>query len=1070
MAVTFDSMKLSSSPEAKKLLRHWIREGWKYRKRTSPKFAEQVADPKIRQEYKERMRYELNQIETKGFVDYFLVLSDAVRWAKDNEIPVGPARGSAAASLVCYLIRITEIDPMLFPTMLFARFIDPNRLDLPDVDLDFADDRRDEVRQYLVRKYGADRVGNIGNFTRYRGKNSIDDIARVYRLPSWAAETIKGLIVERSGGDARQSESLSDTFEMFPKAAKIAEIWPNFRKAELLEGNYRGLGVHAAGIVISNDPIPNTCAVYTRMKAGSTEPVSVIAYDKDDSEYLGLLKADFLGLSTMGVIGRALKMIGMSLEDLYRIPLTDERTLREFGRNNLVGVFQFEGRATTIVNRDVGPENFSHLADINALSRPGPLFSGMTAKYAAVKHGREEPEKLHPVVDALTGWTYGQIIYQEQVLSIVKDLAGFPIERVGDIRRIISKKLGGMAMANALEEFISGCEATHGINPELARKIWNFIATSSTYSFCVTGDTVLERGGAGWYDSSPEITAEQLWKNANDRSPEGISLSDKIRAGRLKLKSMSDDGRVRLDNLKKITKVKDYRCSKITTATGRSIVVSNDHPILTDRGYKTPHELEPGVMAVVDLGKEAREQEKQDLRRSGVGHGWAAGKTWVDGKRMEIDGRTRLFNEAKEVVSARSGGRCEHCGKIDTGEKHCLEFAHVLQLNDCDGEYRAYHNPDNVLHLCNSCHKTFDWRMQRSRKPRWSFGNPTGFEEIVRIEDAGVHTVYDLEMEGDQHNYIGNGFVNHNNQSHSVSYAMLAFWCMYLKVNYPAEFYAASLAKIGNGKGELWKRTRMILDAQKNGIAVLPPRLRESGLTWSIPQKDTELGAAVGSSNGVILGGFEQVHGIGPVTAKNIVQFREDSKALGEPLEAWSDLLAVKGIGNSTIAKITTFVESDDPYGVNRTADVLNAAREAILGFDVASPTHHSTRTVSKWGLVPMPQVGQHEVVWLGMVRNKNYKDYVEATRTRTGREEAEIIAEMKDPDLRKSCVLQCYDEGDEDVYVRISRWRYPDLESELEKIRLDRDVVIAVGKKREDFGISVHAEMIVVLELEEDE
>lgn len=1041
---------LQASPEHMRLLRHWVKQGWEFRKKNNPSFAEDLKKQGFKA-YKERLNYELGQIQGKGFDSYFLMLSDAVRWAKDNRIPVGPARGSAAASLVAYLLRITEINPMQFPTMLFARFIDPNRLDLPDVDLDFADDRRDEVRKYLVSKYGADRVGNIGNFTRYRGKNSIDDIARVYRIPKWAAEGVKGLIVERSGGDARQSESLSDTFEMFEKAKEFAEMFPNLRKAELLEGNYRGLGVHAAGIVISNTPIDETCAVYTRPKAGSDEPVSVIAYDKKDSEYLGLLKADFLGLTTMGMIGRALDMIGMELQDLYKIPITEPETLKAFKENNLVGVFQFEGRATTIINRDVSPDNFSHLADINALSRPGPLFSGMTAKYVAVKHGREEPERLHPVVDALTDWTYGQIVYQEQVLSIVKDLAGFPMERVGDIRRIISQKLGQMAMANALEEFIEGCRKTHGIKPELAQKIWNFIATSSTYSFCVTGDTVLERGGAGRHDKSPEITAEQLWRNANDRSPQGVPLSDKIRAGKLTLKAMSDDGRVRPDRLKKITRVGEYRCSKITTITGRSITCSNDHPILTDQGYKTPHELEPGMMAIVDLGKEAREQEKQDLRRSGEGHGWAAGMTWVNGQRMEKDGRTRLFEKAKSRKIEELGedwNVCQHCGKINDGTKNCLEWAHILPLNEHDGRYETYHHPNNLLRLCNSCHKKFDYRMNGTRKKRWTFGNPTGMEEIASIEDAGVQPVYDLEMEGDQHNYIGNGFVNHNNQSHSVSYAMLGFWTMHLKIHYPKEFYAASLSKIGNGKGDLWKRGRMILDARKNGIPVLPPRLLESGSSWTA----TEEG---------ILGGFEQVHGIGPKTAESILQFREDSKALGSPLTSWSDLMAVRGIGEKSIEKITEFVASSDPYQVNRTGDILDAARQAISEMDLVQPTHHSTA---------IPQTGEHEVVWVGLVRNMNYKDYVEATRTRTGREEDDIIATMKDPHLRKSCVLQCYDEGDEDVYVRISRWNFPDVEAELEDIVKDQDVVLVVGRKREDFGISIHTRDMVVLKLSDDE
>lgn len=751
-----------------------LRDGWRFRAESND---EMVRSDERTAEYVARLQYEMEQVSEKGFLHYFAMLSDAVSWAKDHKIPVGPARGSAAASLTCYLLRITEVDPMQFPNMLFARFIDPNRLDLPDVDLDFADDRRDEVRKYLVSVYGADRVGNIGNFTRYKGKNSIDDIARVYRIPGYEANAIKDLIVERSGGDARQSESLADTFAMFPKAREVLDRHPEFALAERLEGNYRGLGVHAAGIVISNAPITDTCAVYTRPKANSDQNVTVVAYDKKDTEYLGMLKADFLGLSTMGMIGIALEIIGMDLEDLYRVPITEERTLRAFKDNDLTGIFQFEGRATAIVNADVVPDNFGHLADINALSRPGPLFSGMTAEYCHVKHGRKEAEKLHPVVDRLTGWTYGQIVYQEQVLSIVKDLAGFPMARVGDIRRIISQKLGQMAMANAYQEFEEGCFKTHGIKADLARRIWNFIATSSTYSF---------------------------------------------------------------------------------------------------------------------------------------------------------------------------------------------------------------------------------------------------------------------------------------NQSHSVSYSLLAFWCMYLKLYHPTAFYAAQLTKVGDGKDDLYDRGKLMQDAIRHGITIAPPDIEISGPNWTA-DTDTKR----------VLAGFMQVSGIGPATTKQIIQWRNDEREFREmsadginaPWQ-WGDLIAVKGIGPKTIEKIKDFAESEDPFGIHAVERKIVPVRTAIQNGEdgmemLPAPSHHSTE---------MPRDGVHNVTWLGVARSLNYKDYVEATRTRTGQDEEEIIANMKDPHLRKSCVMRGYDEGDEDVYLRFNRWQYPRFQDALEELNPEEDLILVRGVKREDFGISIHVKDMWVI------
>lgn len=385
-----------SSPEAIKLLRQWLNFGWAFRlKRT-----QNMSMRQNRAEYIKRVEGELDVIISKGFVDYFLVTSDIVRWAKDHKIPVGPARGSAAASVVCYLLRITEVDPVQHPHMLFERFIDPSREEAPDIDLDFDDERRYEIFEYAARKYGQENVGNIANFTRYRGKNSLDDVARAHHIPVWEVDKIKNLIIERSGGDSRVNDSLEDTFDTFPVAKEVMDRFPALSNAIRLEGNYRSMGVHAAGLVISNNPINDYCATYTRTVAGRV--ASVVAYDKKDASYLGMLKQDILGLTTMGMIRHALEIIDMDLEDLYRVPLTDERTLKAFQRNDVIGIFQFEGRATRLVGRDVIPDTFQELADINALSRPGPLFSGMALHYIDVKHGRRPKESYHPIVDSYT--------------------------------------------------------------------------------------------------------------------------------------------------------------------------------------------------------------------------------------------------------------------------------------------------------------------------------------------------------------------------------------------------------------------------------------------------------------------------------------------------------------------------------------------------------------------------------------------------------------------------------------------------------------------------------------------
>lgn len=462
---------------ASDLVWDWLREGWRYR------FEENKDLRKRPDAYHARLRYEMNLIYNKDYVDYFLVLCYLVRWAKERGIVVGPARGSAAASLACYLLRITEVDPMRFPTMMFERFIDPTRVDLPDVDLDFQDDRRFEVVSEAMRMFGKDNVGQLGNFVRYKGKNSIKDVARVHRVPKYAADRLSSLIIDRAQGDDRLANSIEDTISTFSQAKEVVDQFPNLNYAARLEGNMQTFGVHAAGIVISNTPISDTCAMYEREVGKDSHRVSVIAYDKKDAEYLGMLKADFLGLANMGMIGKCLSLIGMPLADLYRLPLEDEKTMTAFKANDVTGIFQFEGRSQRSVAREVSPDTFDELADINALARPGPLASGMTDRYVSTKHGRGRVDSLHPVVDEITKNTKYQIVYQEQVFAVVREIGGFPVTRVAEVRKAIQDKVGEGAFNKMLDEFIEGARRLHGISPELARRIWSYLVTSSSYSF-----------------------------------------------------------------------------------------------------------------------------------------------------------------------------------------------------------------------------------------------------------------------------------------------------------------------------------------------------------------------------------------------------------------------------------------------------------------------------------------------------------------------------------------------------------------------------------------------------------
>jgi len=472
------SIPLDTPVSTEEILWHWLREGWKYRG-----FDKSLSRSEQKR-YGERVKYEMELILLKDFGDYFAVLSDVVRQAKDEGIGVGPARGSAAASLVCYLLRITEVNPLEYPLMLFERFIDPNRNDLPDIDLDFDDDMRDGVRQIMIRKYGADRVGNIGTFTRYRGKNAMDDVARVYEVPKFEVEAAKEFLVERSGGDSRFDAGIEDTVEMFPQVKEFFERHPVMYRSMELEGNYKSFGVHAAGLVIGAEPLWKYVATYGKDNVGANNnSVQVLSVDKYDGEYLGLMKLDALGLTTMGMIRIALEFLGMDLDDLYDIPMDDPKTLAAFEVGDVVGIFQFEGRTMKMVTQELKPKTFMDLAAVNALARPGPLHSGSTGDYIAIRHGRQKHVPLHPVVERICAATEGQIIYQEQILQITRDIGKFPWTHASKIRKIISSKQGESAFNAMWDDFLVGAMQVDGMTEPVAREIWKRMATAGTYAF-----------------------------------------------------------------------------------------------------------------------------------------------------------------------------------------------------------------------------------------------------------------------------------------------------------------------------------------------------------------------------------------------------------------------------------------------------------------------------------------------------------------------------------------------------------------------------------------------------------
>jgi DNA polymerase-3 subunit alpha len=467
--------------------RDQLLEGWRFRKLD--------ALPKSkRDEYRKKLVHEMKLIEEKDFVHYFLLVQAGVKYVKELGHPVGPARGSAAASVCAWLLRITEVDPLRkdFNGLLrFERFIDVSRTDLPDIDLDFPGSTRPVLRDFYLRLLGPGCVNNVGTFTYFRSKNSLDDVARVFRIPKWEVETVKGYLIERTNIDLRASSTIEDTIATQPAAAEVFGRYPDLHKAELLEGGIRGFGVHAAALILSNGPITEiTNSAEREVPAGSGNIIQAIGLDKKDAEYRGLLKMDYLGLNTMQMLDDCIHSIGMTLDELYALPVDDPKIYEAFCRNDVTGVFQFDGRATRYVNGAVKPTRFQELMDITSLSRPGPLHGGATHDYIAIKHGEMDPTAEHPAIAELTKLTNYQIVFQEQILTILREIGGFPWGAVNAIRTIISKKHGEAAFNAKRQEFLDGAAALHKRHPnmppmreETADSIWRKMITSGAYSF-----------------------------------------------------------------------------------------------------------------------------------------------------------------------------------------------------------------------------------------------------------------------------------------------------------------------------------------------------------------------------------------------------------------------------------------------------------------------------------------------------------------------------------------------------------------------------------------------------------
>lgn len=392
-------------------------------------------ESELKPKYWQRLEDEVKMILQMGFPGYFLIVSDFIKWSKDNGIPVGPGRGSGAGSLVAYSLDITNVDPLPF-NLLFERFINPERISMPDFDVDFCQSGRGRVIDYVTQKYGEDRVGQIITFGKLQAKAVIRDVARVFALPYSEADMLSKLIPEELG------ITLEKALEMEPKLRELMETDPKIRQiisiSRRLEGLLRHASIHAAGVIITNKPLVSYCPLFK-----GKEGEKVVQFDKDFSEKIGLVKFDFLGLKTLTVIDHAQKFIRRDKDpdfDIEDIDLEDSSVYDFIGDGETIGVFQLESSGMIELCKRIKPNTLDDITAINALYRPGPLESGMVDDFIEIKHGRKEMtfpfEDLAPVLKD----TYGVIVYQEQVMNVARIIGGYTLGQADMLRRAMGKK------------------------------------------------------------------------------------------------------------------------------------------------------------------------------------------------------------------------------------------------------------------------------------------------------------------------------------------------------------------------------------------------------------------------------------------------------------------------------------------------------------------------------------------------------------------------------------------------------------------------------------------------------
>ncbi|MGP2492942.1 DNA polymerase III subunit alpha [Mesorhizobium sp. PUT5] len=428
------------------------------------------------EQYRQRLEFEIGIIQRMKFPGYFLIVADFIKWAKAHDIPVGPGRGSGAGSLVAYALTITDVDPLRF-SLLFERFLNPDRVSMPDFDIDFCQDRREEVIRYVQAKYGRDQVGQIITFGTLQARAVLRDVGRVLQMPYGQVDRLCKMVPQNPANPVKLAEAIANEPRFAEEVEKEPIVQTLLDMAQKLEGLYRHASTHAAGIVIGDRPLSELVPMYRDPRSD----MPVTQFNMKKVEDAGLVKFDFLGLKTLTVLETAVKLIrrrGVEI-DLATIPLDDRPTYEMLSRGEVVGVFQVESAGMRKALIGMKPDRIEDIIALVALYRPGPMENIPT--YNARKHGEEEIASIHPKIDHLVKETQGVIVYQEQVMQIAQELAGYTLGEADLLRRAMGKKIRA-EMDKQRERFVTGA-VERGVAKPQADFIFDLLAKFADYGF-----------------------------------------------------------------------------------------------------------------------------------------------------------------------------------------------------------------------------------------------------------------------------------------------------------------------------------------------------------------------------------------------------------------------------------------------------------------------------------------------------------------------------------------------------------------------------------------------------------